>query len=724
MRVLGINKGRTLSGKRLRFGGAAIYDDGEYMALGEERASRIKYAGGYVSSLRTVLAATGKRIEADFDYIAVSTCCEAKSAALLDHELAGHERLVAIQHHLSHASLAYFGSGFDTTLVVVADGGGNTLVDTNHPIEVWWQEPREQCSYYLGNNGRLELVGQDFDQPFDVGLGEIYRAFTYFLGWHSSTHASKTMALAGHGRRGGIRAELFEFTDGRLSVPVKNDPTDPVGMINRLGDVLGVDFGEPRAPNQAILRIHRDVAAFAQRSLEDALLRRLAELKRQLGVNRVCIAGGIAHNVVLNGRLFELFPEGVYVPSAPGDEGQCLGNIYALLAATGIGSSLSPLRNSSSACLGPPMQIDSAAVTRALADAGLSCYVVIETTDFSDLIADFLASGDVVCLYQSSSEFGPRALGSRSILADPRREDVVFELNTLKQRGWFMPFAPTVLRSRMDEWFLRAEDSPFMSFALRVRHEVAAEIPAVVNADGTSRVQTVEEDDQEPITRILTSFANRTGVPVLLNTSFNLGGEPIVESIPQALATFRDMPVNVLGIGRFVIVKAMQPASADFPIEGSIGELELRVRFADSEARVETKARSISAVVRRLQSLTKSVVFVRTELPLYGPYLGWLREGRKVTTIRFRKGAIEIPFSTELPLFETIDYSPGDRTSPTDYVKIGGIRYQRFGELRHADAQRDGFDSLPHLRRALREIYPSLDNESWVSVYDISLAGP
>ncbi|MDA0632034.1 ASCH domain-containing protein [Nonomuraea sp. MCN248] len=724
MKIIGVNKGSTLSGKALRLGGTAVFDDGSLVALGEERASGKKYAGGYSASLTALVEQGCVDLDA-VDHIAVSTCCESRSAALTGHPLEGDERVRAVGHHYSHACLAYFGSGLDSALVVVADGGGNTLSEGEAPTGRWWEQPREQISYYVGSGGRLELLGRDFEAPFAVGPGEMYRAFTYFLGWHSSAYASRTMALAGHGRRGALKGGLFELDGaGGLVSPLVNDPAEPIGMIDRLGRALGLDFGEPRVPGQAILRIHRDVAAFVQNAIEDAFVRKLAWLRKRVNIDRLCLAGGIAHNVVLNGRLIDLFPSGVHVPSAPGDEGQCLGNVYATLADIGLSSSLPLLAKSSTVCIGPPVKIDSTSVAGSLKDAGLSSYVVFETSDFSRLMGGFLASGGVVCVYQARSEFGPRALGSRSILADPRRADVTSELNALKRRDWFMPFAPTVLRGRMDQWFAPAHDSPFMSFALRATPEAVRELPAVVNADGTSRVQTVDEDDGEAITRILSSFAEQTGIPVLLNTSFNAGGEPIVETLPQALEAFRDMPINVLGIGRFIVVKSLSPMLADLPLEGSLRALDLRVSAAGEEMVFEADHLPVSSVIRRLQLMTDSVVFVRTELPLYGPYLTWLREGRKVTTIRFRKGAVEIPISDVLPLFETYDYSPGDRTTPAEHVRVSGIRYQRFGDLTRVDAERDGFKSLDHMRHDLGEIYPALTDDSWVSIYDISLADP
>ena len=727
MRILGINKGCTLAGKQLRFGGAAVYDSGDILAIGEERVTGRKYAGGFEAGHSSLLKLGGWDIDRDFDHIAVSSCCESRSASLRGHQLEGHDKLISVQHHISHAALAFFGSGFGRALVIVADGGGNTLSESPEPSPFWWHEPREQCSYYIGDKHGLTLIGTDFDRPFEVGFGEIYRAFTYFLGWHSSTHASKTMALAGHAQRDRPRPELFGLDRGRLFVPVENDPDDPLGMVARLGDALGTDFGEPRLPGSAMLRIHREVAMFVQMGIERALTRRLRELRREHQVDSLCIAGGVGHNVVANGRLLSVFPGGVYVPSAPGDEGQCLGNIYATMYEIG-GKPPPVMSRSSSACIGPRMKIDSASVARGLKEAGLASYVVFETTDYCDLIARFLAAGALVCLHQPRSEFGPRALGARSILADPRRSDVTAELNILKRRDWFMPFAPSVLSSKMEGWFRPVPSpSPFMSFAIMASPKARKYIPAVVNADGTSRVQTVEDDEDTPFARILRQFEKYTQVPVLLNTSFNLGGKPIVETIDQAISSFRDIPVNVLGIGRFVVVKSLSPTTDDLPLNdlplesGSLSKIDLRIWADEGIISVRTATGSVVTVVRRLQEKTDSVVFVRTELPLYGQYLDWLREGRKVTTIRFREGVVEIPSSDVLPLFKTDDFGPRSSPSPTDYVRIGAIRYQRFGDLTQLDAQRDGFESREHMRQALREIYPALADDSWVTIYDISL---
>jgi hypothetical protein len=538
--------------------------------------------------------------------------------------------------------------------------------------------------------------------------------------------SSKTMALAAHGKRGAIAGNVFAMSRGALSSPVDNDPSDPIGRILALADQLGIDLGEPRTPGAEILQVHKDFAAFAQETLEQALLEKVLFLKKRHKIDKICLSGGVALNVVANASVRAAFPGGVYVPSAPGDEGQCLGNAIALakyLRPRAHAHEIKAMTKTEDAYLGPVTTLNSAAVATALAVNNARDWVVFETTDYAEVVAGLLASGSAVCTFQERSEFGPRALGARSILSDPRNGDTIPRLNSIKGREWFLPFAPAIIAERTSEWFATPEqiDSPFMSFAVGTTSRFQREAPAVMNNDRTSRVQTVSEDSSTEFAKILKSFERKTGVPLLLNTSFNAAGEPIVESLDQAVATFQRMPINAMAVGRFVIVKSLSPDARDLPIVAGPAGLDLEVHRSGKVRKISGVSSRPFPLIRRLQHLTKSVVFVRTELPLFGPYLGWMREGKKVTTIRFRKGAVEVPYSRELPLFETQDFGVGNRDVPTDHVVVTAIRYQIFGELTVEDAQKDGFEDLDDMRSALHEIYPALQDEDWVTVYDIQL---
>jgi carbamoyltransferase len=714
MRILGITKAETCFGKRIRDGGAAIYDNGKLTVLSEAGITGRKHAGGYDVALEYLSAKMSLDAERDFDHIAVSTCCEPLEEAGIGHALAGHDRLSLVGHHLSHASIAFGASGFAHALVVVVDGGGNVLPRGQSSRGRWWEGPREQFSAFLGTAAGLELIGRDFAEPFDVGLAELYRAFTYFLGWHSYVYAAKTMALAGLGNGNAIPGEVFQFDGENLTSPIRNAPSDPVGMVQRLAGMLQIDLGEPRPPGAAISRRHCDTAAFIQRGIQEALERKLSHLARQTGMTRLCLAGGLALNVVANGRLHKIFPDGVYVPSAPGDDGQSLGNVYAMLQKLRT-ARMPAMTRSSDAYLGPAASVGSAGLATALLRAGLSGCVVFESPDIAQMAAAALAGGAVVCVFGARSEHGPRALGARSILADPRARHTASSLNSMKAREHFLPFAPVMLESRCSNYFPEYHLSPFMSFAFPAFPSAVEQIPAVIHADGTARVQTVSGEDGT-IARILQAYERITGIPVLLNTSFNAGGSPIVETVEQALETFARMPVDVLVIGRFTVLKATSWVG----LPQRVTKLPAVIEIKDVERSVSLSPdKDVPATLAEISELTGSVVFVRYEIPLYTPYLRWLQSGTKRTTIRFRRNGVEIPSATVLPLVNTPDFMARDKRLPAGQVRISGIRYVRFGALDYQDAAHDGFGSPDEMRRGLADIYKCLGSDDWVTIFEM-----
>jgi carbamoyltransferase len=720
VRVLGITKPQTSFGKPLRSGGCALAIDGEVVAaMAEERAAGVKHASGYQHSLHRVIGAAGISMD-DIDVIAVSTCCEPEANALQDHDLAGDERLVSVNHHLSHAVGAFQTSGFERALIMVADGGGNVLTDLVDAQ--WWRQPREQHSYYLASASGIQLIDRDLSGPFDVGFGEMYRAFTYFLGWHSSRYASRLMALAAYGRRKRIPQNLYELCNGQLTSPIVNNPAEPIQMVEQLGEVLGADFGEPRVPGGAILQIHKDVAAYVQEQLELALVRRLRLLVTAYRVDAICIAGGVALNVLANGRLIrEHVCDRVYVPPAPADDGQCLGNAIAATLQKQAGTAIKSIRNSSAAALGPTMRTDSRALNDALHAQGKTRYTVIEDTSLATTIARLLASGSAVATFQGRSEFGPRALGQRSILGDPRDPDVRNLFNSLKGREWFQPFAPAVLAEDVAEWFEEDVKSPFMSFGIRIQAQKRQRVPAAVSHDGTARIQTVEPAERSLLRDVITEFKRLTGVPMVLNTSFNRGGHPIVETLDDALQTFGDLAINVLALERFIVIKELSPELSDLDVLPAKSDVGIAVVQKDHLTAVSKEEISIRKVIRQVQELTGAVVLVRHQFALYARYLDWLREGRKGTTIRFRPGGVEIPKRAVMPLYETPDYGGNQQTHPTATVRVGSVRYQRLEELNEDDARQDGFDSLSAMQHDLRQIYPGLRPRDWITIYKITL---
>jgi hypothetical protein len=295
--------------------------------------------------------------------------------------------------------------------------------------------------------------------------------------------------------------------------------------------------------------------------------------------------------------------------------------------------------------------------------------------------------------------------------------------NQLKERDWFMPFAPSVGRDGDlgEIWFSSPIDSPFMSFAIDFAKDRIGRVRAVSSNDGTGRVQSIDEEERSFIADVVREFNSITGVPMILNTSFNAGGQPIVETVDDALSTFAKMPVNILALGRFLVVKSLSPEliraqvmPKQFPVDGAIVRDGKRFDLGLSKL---TSRECIRTVQRR----SGLVVFVRSELPLFADFLERLRKSEKQTTIRYRKGAIELPSFKELPLYETQDYGVGDRSRPTAVVEIKDIRYQVFGELTEADAVADGFSSLEEMRHELTTIYKNLEDDEWVTIYSIGL---
>jgi carbamoyltransferase len=608
----------------------------------------------------------------------------------------------------------------------VSDGGGDVLDTYTGNDYRWWLHPREQLTFWHGSRSRgLTLLHRDFADPLETGFGEFYRAVSYFLGWHGSRHASKVMALAAYGQRSADWPPVFELTEsGMLRSVLDNDPDDPIAMIADFGKKFGLDLGEPRPPSAEILEIHRNLAAFTQSELERAMVARLKDLLAKTGLRKVCLSGGVALNVVANGIMQKKLRVPIYVTPAPSDDGQPLGN--ALAVWWRIMPELGGLRkfkvsHSSEAQLGPKRPVSSATVTSALSRHGLGECVVFEYTSSAPVVARVLAAGSMVCVFGERSEYGPRALGNRSILGDPRLEDGRARFNQVKGRDWFMPFAPSVGVDVGEIWFSAPIESPFMSFAVDFAPQQLGKVRAVSSNDGTGRVQSVAASEGSFIADVVREFYERTNVPMVLNTSFNKGGEPIVETVDDAFSSFAEMPINIMAFGRFLIVKSLSPDLIDaevmpkqFPIDSAIVKDGMKELLALSKL---TSRESI----RKVQERTGLAVFVRSELPLYKDFLDRLRRGKKHSTIRYRKGAVELPSFNRLPLYETPDYGVGDRTKPTAVVEISDIRYQIFGELTERDAVTDGFSSLQEMRHELTEIYKDLQDDEWVTIYSIEL---
>ena len=500
------------------------------------------------------------------------------------------ERLLFAEHHQSHAASAFYPSPFEEAVVLTMDGVGE------------WAT----TSAAIGYGGDLEVV-KEIHFPHSLGL--LYSAFTFHTGFKVNSGEYKVMGLAPYGEpryAPRILDRVLDLKpDGTFRLDLDYfDYCTGLTMTNRKFDELF--GGPPRRPGEPLTRRHRDLAASVQAVVEEAVLRLTRSLREETGLRNLCLAGGVALNCVANGRVARdgRF-EGIWVQPAAGDAGGALGAALAashrLLGVPRVRASTrrreggrragaAPARAVVSgdpdamegAFLGP--EFDEAAIRSAL-DARGARYEVLDEDGLVETAAGALAAGRALGWFQGRMEFGPRALGNRSILADPRSPDMQRNLNLkIKYRESFRPFAPSVLAEEAADWFELDRESPYMLLVAEVHRkrrlavepparaargaetgfelpaEKRSEIPAVTHVDGSARVQTVHRETNPLFHALLESFYGKTGCPVLVNTSFNVRGEPIVCTPEDAFRCFMGTELDALAVGGFFLWKREQPA--------------------------------------------------------------------------------------------------------------------------------------------------------------------
>jgi carbamoyltransferase len=466
-------------------------------------------------------------------------------------QLAPDCRRARISHHLAHLYSVFHPSPFESSAVMIIDGQGSPVSDLT---EHWDEAPRmprhwrEVSSFYSADRaGRIECHGKqlwDCDDRALVGLGMFYFLMTQAM-FPGEGNEGKVMGLAPHGDPNALQLPPLEVDGAEVTIPERW--TEILRERKRFRYVSG---DKTRFSDIA------NLAAAGQRAFEEALLEVANWLHARTGADDLCFAGGTALNCSANDRLLRESPfKRVFIPPAPSDAGTSLG--CAMYGLTQLANQRCEWRWRDD-YLGPePQAADVEAALR-----GADDLVVERPTDLCARIVDLLCDAKVVALYQGRSEFGPRALGHRSILGDPRSDDVRDWINAkVKEREWFRPLAPIVLLEHADRFFDIRRPSPFMQFAAPVRPEAADQIPAVTHVDCTARLQTVARDDDPLLRALLEEFHARTGVPVLLNTSFNRKEEPIVESPAEAVRTFRRTPMHALAMPPYLVRKRVEPES-------------------------------------------------------------------------------------------------------------------------------------------------------------------
>jgi carbamoyltransferase len=581
---------------------AALIVDGEIVAAAqEERFSRVKHDHRFPTAAIEACLTQAGLTPADLDYVAFYDKPLLKFERLLETYLAFapvgfrsflramplwlreklhlpreirrglngaySKRIVFCEHHESHAASAFFPSPFDEAAVLTLDGVGE------------WAT----ASFGLGRDNRVELT-HELRFPHSVGL--LYSAFTYFCGFKVNSGEYKLMGLAPYGEprfADVIRDTLMDLKeDGsfRLDLSYFNycqGLTMTSAKMDRLFD------GPPRRPESDLTQREMDLAASIQVVTEDIMMRAARHVHEQTGARNLCLAGGVALNCVGNGRLLRDGPfDNIWIQPAAGDAGGALG--AALFTWHQLMEKPRDVRRPDAqrgSLLGP--RFDGAAIRRFLDENGAIYTALDEEQALCDRVAELIEQENVIGFFQGPMEFGPRALGCRSIIGDARSPRMQSVMNLkIKFRESFRPFAPIVLRERVHEYFeMRPEeDSPYMLLVAPVTPEqrldgagsnvagldklkqLRSTVPAITHVDYSARVQTVDPERHGRLHRVMKAFESRTGCPVLINTSFNVRGEPIVHSPEDAWHCFMNTEMDVLVLEDCVLLKSEQPAVA------------------------------------------------------------------------------------------------------------------------------------------------------------------
>ena len=546
---------------------ALVNGDGVVAAAAEERFTREKATGDFpLRAIQYCLQAGNIKIH-EVDYLAHGFAYEPFRSAFQEPEYARKQyeelyspevqkrhlarnfpavdwerKFIAVPHHLAHAASAYYLSGFDESLILVSDGMGEV----------------HSMSVAVGQGGEIKILKEI---PAFHSLGILYGVFTLYLGFVMNMDEYKVMGLAPYGNPRRYFDKVMELvslkSDGTYIVPAfAKDATllekETHDGILRL---LAERFGPPRDPEGEMTQTHKDIAAALQAVLQTCQMHVLRHFKNETGQNHVCLAGGVGLNCSLNGvlRRSRLFDR-MFVQPAAGDDGTALG---AALYAQKLQDPGFHVRKMTLPLWGPEFADEE--IKRAL-DARGDC-VWRRTDSFDELcghIAGRLAKGEVVAWFQGRMEFGPRALGSRSILADPRDPGMRDRINSLvKKREGFRPFAPVVATESARKYFDIApgdeETFAHMLYVTPVLPAYRQKLPAITHVDGSARVQTVSEQHNPRLWKLLKAFEQLTGLPIVLNTSFNVKGEPIVCTPAEALNTFKNAQLDVLVLGDYVV---------------------------------------------------------------------------------------------------------------------------------------------------------------------------
>ena len=576
--------------------GVCLLKDGEVVfSIEEERLSRQKYDGGPFASMVKILDYTDK-----IDYLVVAHTQPLKETAgkidysgddmytglarklgLIDQKSNTtsyeHPQVIdlAFMHHKLHSACAFYRSGFDSAVSVIVDGAGTfiPLNVNNEQVMSWEVESIIDCDYPAEFNTKFKVYGTRepipgglTKMPSDMfgenggmhdaivsdraGIVKVYEAVTQYCGW-SGIEAGKTMGLFPYGKPNDKIPKLFDeesiYPLSNRNVIVPNYPNGAIvnsGIYDFLNEVNQIETKD----DLTLLDSRRDMAYACQTQTQDQVVTLIRNAVELTGKKKVVISGGYGLNCVANYHYLEaLKDEGieVYVEPVSNDAGTAMG--AAMMFWYGLEED-SKVVQTQSLYLGP----DNNYTEKDIIDKTTVDGVTITNATNEDIV-DLLTKKNIVTLFQGKSENGPRALGNRSVLFDPTFEDGKDYVNDVKHREYFRPFAGSILAEDVHEWFdLRGmEDSPHMMYAVNCQPGIAEKIPSIIHVDGTCRIQTVTEEQNPNYYSLIKAFKEKTGCSIIFNTSFNLGGEPLVETLEDAIWTLKSSDIEYLYLPEF-----------------------------------------------------------------------------------------------------------------------------------------------------------------------------
>lgn len=551
-------------------GGAALLKDGILIAAAEEeRFSRKKHDSEFpAGAVQYCLDAAGITIE-EVDYIGfyekpfvkflriLETCLAAwprtywswvksmplwinsklRVGSLIQEKLGTQKDIIFCEHHLSHAASAFLVSPYDEAVILTMDGVGE------------WTT----TAYGLGHGTKIEFE-KEIRFPHSIGL--LFSAITAYLGFKVNDAEWKVMGLAPYGKPTYLE-KFRQVVDSRpdgsfhLNMEYFSHHYSTKSMFNSRWEKL---FGQARRrPETELSEFHYDIAHSGQKIVEELVVNLARALYDKYKIPNLCIAGGVGLNCVANWKIYEETGfKNIYIQPAAGDSGSAIGTAFHIYNCL-LGN---PRVFRMDHALWGPEYTDDA--VRAVLQAGQARFEELSEDELLTRAAQMIEDGLVIGWFQGRMEFGPRALGARSILADPRNPKAKDIINSkVKFREWFRPFAPAVLKERAHEFFEMPAgmDLPFMLMVPRVRPQYRKVLPAITHEDGTGRVQTLTPELNGRFYKLVKRFGERTGVPVVVNTSFNVRGEPIVCSPQDAFRTFLNTGIDALVIGNFIVTQ-------------------------------------------------------------------------------------------------------------------------------------------------------------------------